>query len=265
MTPSLHSRSHGFTLVELSIVLVILGLLVGGVMVGQNLLRGSEIANIVKDKNKYVSAIVTFRDKYNGLPGDISNASQIWGAAAAPPAACIALTTNIGGKLTCDGNSNGRIAAVNNSEDYERHRAWQHLMNAGLVGGNFSGVAGAAGPLNSVPGENCPQGALAGTCWVIAHMGAVSNSANWFDGIYDHVLFIGRESTTGPHTAFLSPEDAWAFDKKYDDGSPATGTLVARVSDTNCQSATVSTDLTATYKASSKQVACSFAFRNVLN
>ena len=61
----------GFTLIELSIVLVIIGLIVGGVLVGQDLIKASEIRATVAQVEKYNSAVNTFRTKYNGMPGDL--------------------------------------------------------------------------------------------------------------------------------------------------------------------------------------------------
>lgn len=70
-----HQRSHqqGFTLVELAIVLVIIGLIVGGVLVGQDLIKSAEIRATVSQIEKYNAAATTFRDKHGGLPGDIIN------------------------------------------------------------------------------------------------------------------------------------------------------------------------------------------------
>ena len=61
----------GFTLVELAIVLVIIGLIVGGVLVGQDLIKAATVRSTVTDIEKYNGAVTTFRSKYNGLPGDL--------------------------------------------------------------------------------------------------------------------------------------------------------------------------------------------------
>lgn len=74
------SRS-GFSLVELSIVLVILGLLTGGVLGGRALIRAAELRAITQEKEAFVTAVNTFRAKYNALPGDMRNATQFWGRA----------------------------------------------------------------------------------------------------------------------------------------------------------------------------------------
>jgi prepilin-type N-terminal cleavage/methylation domain-containing protein len=65
----------GFTLLELSIVLVIIGLIVGGVMVGQTLIRQAGMQSILKEKAQYFTAVQTFKMKYSGLPGDFVRAT----------------------------------------------------------------------------------------------------------------------------------------------------------------------------------------------
>ena len=74
---------RGFSLVELSIVLVILGLLTGGILAGQSLIRASELRAVSTEFQRYVAAVNTFRDKYFMLPGDMSNATAFWGEDAA--------------------------------------------------------------------------------------------------------------------------------------------------------------------------------------
>src|SRR5579883_2923623 len=64
-------REGGFTLIELSIVLVIIGLIVGGVLVGQDLIRAAQVRATISQIEKYNTAVNTFYGKYNALPGDI--------------------------------------------------------------------------------------------------------------------------------------------------------------------------------------------------
>jgi prepilin-type N-terminal cleavage/methylation domain-containing protein len=67
------SHGNGFTLIELSIVLVIIGLIVGGVLVGQNLIDAAAVRAQISQIEKYNTAANTFRGKYGYLPGDIPN------------------------------------------------------------------------------------------------------------------------------------------------------------------------------------------------
>src|SRR5665213_1826112 len=72
------SRSPGFTLIELSIVLVIIGLIVGGILVGQDMIKAAEVRAQISQIEKYNQAVNTFRAKFNAIPGDMpaSTANQ---------------------------------------------------------------------------------------------------------------------------------------------------------------------------------------------
>ena len=93
--------NKGFTLVELSIVLVILGLLVGGVLSGQSLIRAAELRSITAQQQRFVTSINAFRDKYFALPGDMTNAQSFWGVANATPSTCYSTAGT--GTQTCNG------------------------------------------------------------------------------------------------------------------------------------------------------------------
>ena len=67
-----------FSLVELSIVLVILGLLTGGILAGQSLIRAAQLRAVSTEYSRYVASINSFRDKYFGWPGDLRNATAFW-------------------------------------------------------------------------------------------------------------------------------------------------------------------------------------------
>src|ERR1700722_15466804 len=71
-------QTNGFTLIELSIVLVIIGLIVGGVLVGQDLIKAAEVRAQISQIEKYNTAVNTFYGKYQAIPGDmnIATASQ---------------------------------------------------------------------------------------------------------------------------------------------------------------------------------------------
>jgi len=128
---------HAFSLVELSIVLVILGLLTGGILGGQSLIRAAEMRSISTEHARWVAAAQTFRDKYFALPGDMSNATKFWGTADA--ASCS--LTSTGDARTCDGNGNGVLNySFSGNTAHEHFRFWQQLANAGLIEGNYSGT-----------------------------------------------------------------------------------------------------------------------------
>ena len=96
------TREIGFTLVELSIGLVIIGLVIGGVLVGKDLIRAAEVRSISAQKEATVTAVYTFKNKYNGLPGDLKDAQTFFGAAAD----CTAAQTTL---ATCNGDGNSLL------------------------------------------------------------------------------------------------------------------------------------------------------------
>lgn len=220
-------RSAGFSLVELSIVLVILGLLVGGVLTGQSLIRASELKALVSDREKYVTAVMTFRDKYFQLPGDMNNATTFWGSAGGTgsDAACQAIASTT--TATCNGNGDGFIetSAVAYSE---RFRAWQHLANAGLIEGSYTGRDGAAvqgtdtDPNFAIAGQNVPMGPMGNSIFSMSALVSVqSGHANYFDGVGGYNLI----SATQKGGYLLLPEENWNIDTKIDDGKPGKGNV----------------------------------------
>ncbi len=64
------ARTKGFTLVELSIVLVIIGLLIGGILAGQSMISAAKIAAVAAQVQQFDAGVMNFKTKYNGLPGD---------------------------------------------------------------------------------------------------------------------------------------------------------------------------------------------------
>lgn len=260
---------NGFTLLEMSIVLAIIGLLAGGIMLGRGLLSASKVQSVVVDARGYSTAIQQFRDKYEALPGDMTDASRLWGRAdgAAVGAACPAVQTT-SGNPTCDGNGNGMINAVKagmGETGNEDGWAWQQMMAAGFITGNYTGGASGAGTRK--PGINMPRGAFTNTMYTIQSAGwcdqgisgTMNNCAVSVSGINiqwksvsadNMVVFTATDSTNAqPQAAAISPKDAYSIDKKIDDGLPGFGQLMAQV---GADSWTASTDNCA--KTSSGQV-----------
>ena len=102
---------RGFTLVELSIVLVIVGLLMGGVLVGRDLVRKAQLRTVLTDLEEVQSATRLFSEQYNALPGDIPNATDYWPSAGGDgmvSGTCASAASN--DTATCNGNGDRRIA-----------------------------------------------------------------------------------------------------------------------------------------------------------
>ena len=251
-------KKQAFSLVELSIVLVILGLLTGGILAGESLIHAAELRAITTEYNRYYSAMNAFRDKYFQLPGDMNNAVSFWGAADGSTGNTAACATTQGtGTQTCNGNGDNQILASTASE--ERTRFWQHLANAGLIEGNYTGILSSG---NMVGGTNVPPSKLGGAAaWGISCLGNVTGSAYLPDGSYGNAFnFVTRPAAMGA----ISPPDVWNIDSKMDDGKPVTGKLRASwgtpystaTPATACTTAATSADTTATYNLSDNNKDC---------
>src|SRR5450759_70145 len=79
------TKQAGFTLVEIAIVLVIIGLLLGGILKGQEMITQAKIKNVVNDFNGITAAVNSYRDRYRALPGDDLNAGPRWLGVAVVP------------------------------------------------------------------------------------------------------------------------------------------------------------------------------------
>lgn len=213
---------HGFTLLELSIVLVIVGLLAGGILAGQELLRSYEIRSIITQKNEIVSALGAFRQRYESLPGDFNSATTVWGEADANPATCL-LTISLN-ELTCDGDGSGQVGET--GVEYEIYLVWKHLYNAGLSKKNYIGIAIPIGAAEMMPLRNVPEAKIGGG-WVVQY--SMVRDTPIFD--YRTTIKLGNVGSGGDgvYAPLVTPEELYAMDIKYDDGRPLTGSLMAQV------------------------------------
>ncbi len=112
-------QQSGFTLIELAIVLVIIGLLLGGVLKGQELINGAKVKNLANDFRNVQMQLFSYQDKFHALPGDDPYAIAHTGADA-------------------NGNGDGIIdgAGINPVSGSENFQIWQHLRKAGLANGS---------------------------------------------------------------------------------------------------------------------------------
>ena len=229
----------GFTLIELSIVLVIIGLIAGGVLTGQELIRAAGIRATLSQYEKFDTATYTFRNKYGYLPGDIlGTQAAMFGlyesGTSAPDS-------------TAQGDGDGLLAGFTGvwqqSVTYEGEIAmfWLHLSQAGLIDGMY-GANGASVTLvgaaptggsasgwcvptivatNTMIGQLIPLARLGnGNYWLAGN----ANGHNYFfiSGIYTLDTAGNTYSTNN-----LTPLDAYAIDTKMDDGMPQSGRVFA--------------------------------------
>ena len=126
------AHQKGFTLVEIAIVLVIIGLLLGGVLKGQSLIEGSKVKAVVNEYRGTASAINVYLDKYRAVPGDDLLVQAHTGTGTIPTAA----TGNNG--VIDTGTWVGAAAAIATNES---SLFWEHARAAGIVGGATGGTS----------------------------------------------------------------------------------------------------------------------------
>jgi prepilin-type N-terminal cleavage/methylation domain-containing protein len=127
----MYRKQQGFTLVEIAIVLVIIGLLLGGVLKGQELINSAKVKNFASDIRNISTFVYAYQDRFRALPGDDprANTNFTGGVLATTPAAAAC------GGAACIGNA--RINGFWNSSTItdEAVLFWQHVRLAGLASG----------------------------------------------------------------------------------------------------------------------------------
>lgn len=202
-------KQSGFTLIELAIVLVIIGLLLGGVLKGQELINSAKVKNMVTDFKNTQVYIYGYQDKFRALPGDDANAASHVGSTALQSA------TNEG---------NGVISGAWNSESGTDESVifWQHVRLAGLAPGatDFSSAAliSAALPTNADGGrigvesisdfndntEKVTSPSKLSGAFVICSAGVLGKFAKQIDTTLDD-----GETSTGSVRAYEDGETTW--------------------------------------------------------
>lgn len=218
----------GFTLVELAIVLTIVGLLIGGILKGQQLISNAKVTSQMAQVKAVEAATTTFSDTYSAVPGDMNTA-----AARLPATSC--------GAATCvDGDGNGQVGnlltavptaafAAAGTGAGENVNFWLHLSGAGLI----SGVGGVS---QSAFGSAQPTGKVGGGLGVARISTTTAPIRD--GGLY--VLTAATPSTWGSNTAgtgVMTANQAAQIDRKMDDGVNQTGSIVASGLTASCVTA----------------------------
>jgi prepilin-type N-terminal cleavage/methylation domain-containing protein len=185
------SHQKGFTLVEIAIVLVIIGLLMGGVLKGQELINSAKVKNLANDFRSMSSFVYAYQDRFRALPGDDANVANhvTGGTAATTPAATLA-------NARINGNWNST------TQTDESYLFWQHVRLAGLATGNPT-VGGA---------EYIPRNAEGGAIGITGDAILTAPTTPWPANFYI--------CSTGIQGRF-----ARQLDTTLDDGNTSTGTV----------------------------------------
>ncbi|OYW38440.1 MAG: prepilin-type cleavage/methylation domain-containing protein [Hydrogenophilales bacterium 12-61-10] len=138
--PQIKRRQSGFTLIEIAIVLVIIGLLLGGILKGQELINSARVKNLSADFRNIPVFIYGYQDKFKALPGDD-----------------LAVVTHVGGTPATNGTHGNGVIEGNwddvVADDTEAILFWQHVRLAGLAPGPTLTTAPDYAPLNAVGGR----------------------------------------------------------------------------------------------------------------
>lgn len=184
-----HQQS-GFTLIEIAIVLVIIGLLLGGVLKGQELITSARVRNLISQQDGVKAAYFGFLDRFRSLPGDYGLG-----------------TTNIA-NVTANGNANGQIELAGAAcgapcQSAEYIVVWEHLSRAGFINGSYTYAAAPESPA-SVP---------------------TNPYVRYIQVVYDAVYGAGGGAVRhNIKTGNQIPSDILAeIDRKIDDGNPVGG------------------------------------------
>lgn len=213
----------GFTLVELAVVMMIIGLLIGGVLKGQELIENARITSVIAQVKAYESATTTFRDTYDALPGDMPTATARVAGCAAP----------------CDdGNGNSIIGVAGGLGSNQSAAAadetrlfWRHLLLADLITGVTQGTVVAFG-------ETHPSARLGGG-FAIGHGNGGTGTDRGAVGTF--VSLQPSPDSASPAVSgqnVISPVRADQIDRRIDDANPSTGSVLGQGVTGSCQGTT---------------------------
>ena len=223
--PNSRRGEQGFTLVELAIVMIIIGLLIGGILKGQELVSNARVASSVSQVKAIDAAISTFRDAYNGFPGDLLQPTN-----RIPNCP----TGTICGRV---GSGNGLLdvspSVADANINKETYAAYAQLSGADMLSGVRSDTPTATAP--TVDNQTYPKSNLTGGFQIGYSTGAAGQlaaatvtDANLIPRAGHYLLLDNSAAATAAAgTASLTAAQAARMDNKLDDGRPNTGSVVA--------------------------------------
>ena len=197
-----HSTKQAFTLIELSIVLAVVALLLGGVLASIEGVKSAKTRTTLSQVTEIMIAIEQFAELYHYLPGDLLNADDYWGAR------CDSTPAN------CNGDGNWQVDfAAAATED---NRVFQHLQLAGLY------EKGTSYTTSLVPGSSIPEAAFSGGgLWFATHNGMHGRNLG------NALVLAAREDDNALDAGLITPRIALDIDEKVDDSLASTGFVQA--------------------------------------
>jgi prepilin-type N-terminal cleavage/methylation domain-containing protein len=240
------TQEKGFTLVELAIVMVIIGLLIGGILKGQELIKNATVSATAAQLKAFESAYTTFLDVYGGKPGDLSTAR-----------AKIAACTEVNRCTNGDGNGwiwHGNSAITNpGTNDQaattgELYQALKHMAAADLIGGV---------KLNAQPGVDALVAAkIGGYLYVGDMVGNASYHRGGGTSFTPSGIYVSQtlHNNANPRSGRVNtPSETARLDRKIDDGVPGTGSMLA-FGQEPCVNGR-------SYRENNSELACAFGYK----
>jgi prepilin-type N-terminal cleavage/methylation domain-containing protein len=220
-------HSPGFTLIELSIVLVIIGLMAAAIMGGQHLWHQSRIQQLIEKNSYYTMAYQQFIERYQALPGDLHNAN-------------IVIDTNAE-----NGDGNGLI-----DSNTEQSLAFQHLALAGFIDGTYTNSWSETPEGEDIIDATKYYFWSGSVLSPASTSGQAINITGYVDSNGDGNITTNLER----YRARLSPDDMLVLDSKMDDGNALTGVIMA--ADGADQAANRCTSVAGIYNINTRDIAC---------
>ncbi len=257
-------KQTGFSLVELAIVLIIIGLIVGGVLKGQDLIESARVNSIQTQLNEIRTAATTFLNKFDDLPGDIPDPELL-------PASA-----------DSDGDGNGRIdgdgdrigvdpTAGTTAGDNEPTAFWYHLIVAELIAGIDSSCSETGGIVTcefggtgdaSLDPADALQSRVDG--FFTVKWDEIEDGSD-FTSIENHWIVLGNgdDADGNNYEPVLTPIQLRTIDQRGDDGRPESGSIIGfgdngETTPVNCRNTDAGEN---SYTADDLAIACVGAFR----
>jgi len=212
-------KNTGFTLVELSIVIVIIGFLVAGISAGSNMVKQAQLRSVITDMQSFQTAYNGFVGRYNAAPGDLNVASSYWPAG--DGSQCV---ENGGNVANCNGDGNGVVRAYFSSDLDEVANAWKHMQLSGFINSGISVIPDSLEALS--PGTNVPASKISSAGYIIVGSADLSRVNGFpyvaFGDDSKNYIYLGKVDQVLNFMSItqgaLKAEDAFNLDAKMDDG-----------------------------------------------